>query len=261
MKNYKKFLVGSLLLAMSLTSCGKSEYHGSYAFQMGKKGTAKVGSTMDLTQEKITVKVDEKDQQFEKFDITLEVPEDAEGGDDITSTIFDLFGDNGLSGGYKIDYDDEMPDPKINLYPVIEIPGDILNGGGEEGEGEGSSSSDPESSSSSVTPLVIDSRFIDDIMIAVIKGKTINVTVPVSLNDLMFQLYWYGFDLFDPLELKPLEKHDHGTHPTKEEIDKINETYTAEHFDLDAFFKYQVVREIKYRDYYTLTMGLAKVDK
>ena len=136
---------------------------------------------------------------------------------------------------------------------------------GEGGEEESSSSQE----SSSYEEFVIPSDFIDDVLIATYKGETIDVTVPVSLNDLMFQLYWYGFDIFDPTEEYPLEKHEKGTHPTEEDIKKINETFNSDerllkHYDLDALVKYKAALVpapvLEYRDFNQLTMTLSRAE-
>ena len=100
-------------------------------------------------------------------------------------------------------------------------------------------------------------------MIAKYYKDSVSVTVPVSLTDLMFQLYWYGHDLFDILEEYPVKEHELGTHPTKEEVEEINKTYNSpdrliKHCDLDALIKYKVLKEVAYRDFNQLTMSLKK---
>lgn len=268
MNKIKLVTLATTLGSLALSACsGSGKYYGAYTFQMGKKNGAHMGITMNLTSEKITVEVDEEQKTFEKFDITLSLPDNPEftEGGGISSSLLSILGDS-VSGGYEIEEETEGIHNKFNLYPVIDIS-EIAEGGDEEEGEEESSSSSSESTesteSSSLQPLVIDSRFVDDIMIATYGGKSISVTVPVSLTDLMFQLYWYGFDLFDPIGEQPVA-HDHGTHPTKEDVAKINETYNKgliPHYDLDALVKYGVMKEINYRDFYTLTMGLAKEEK
>ena len=247
MRRIKGTIVGALFVAMTLTACNDGpNYYGDYSFQMGKKNQAHMGITMELLKDTINIEADGKMQTFEKFNIMMELPSD-EGENDVG--ILNMF-DNGLSGGYKIDFGSGDKDPKISLYPVIDLS--------EGGESEGDSSSSE--SSSSQEQFVIDSKFIDDIMTATYDGKVINVTVPVSLNDLMFQLYWYGFDIFDPFN-ENIPQHEHNDHPSEDDVRKINETYNSgliPHYDLDALFKYETMKQIEYRDYHTLTMGLSK---
>ncbi|MCQ2742666.1 MAG: hypothetical protein MJ239_05145, partial [Bacilli bacterium] len=87
----------------------------------------------------------------------------------------------------------------------------------------------------------------------------INVCIPVSLNDLAFQLYWYGYridiqNIFEsevPVEELPQDQHHQiGTHPNTEDIKAIRETEIAKGLSVNMFEEY--------RDYHTLTMGLRK---
>lgn len=240
---------------------------------------------MDLTKDKIDIPYEEKTETMEKFNLSMDVPIDEGADKSLIAGILSYFskGEEGLSGGYKIEYSEELDKQQVSLYPMLNIEDiekaiiDAMGGGDEEGSSsdpESSSSSevlssDPESSSSSEEsssqqPLVIPSEFLDDILIATYSSNSISITVPVSLTDLMYQLYWYGFDLLSMEEEQPLVHHQHGTHPTQEDIDKINETYNTgliPHFDLDAFIKYKTVKTVEYRDFNQMTMTLVKADK
>ena len=100
--------------------------------------------------------------------------------------------------------------------------------------------------------LELTPEMTEKIIYSTIAGKAINISIPVSLDDLMFQLYWYGYDFhtedgsfhFDTLPAT----HTPGSHPTAEEVSAINEdpTFKAHHPNL------------KYRDYYTVTLGLIR---
>ena len=101
----------------------------------------------------------------------------------------------------------------------------------------------------------------DGIFVANITGNVVNFYLPVSFEDLRYQLYWYGYDLSgenimaaimdDEEEVEdPIAsvdgKHSLDVHPTKEQIAAINEHYPASH-DGEQF-----------RDYHVLKLGLLK---
>ena len=100
----------------------------------------------------------------------------------------------------------------------------------------------------------------DGIFAASISSTTVNFYLPVSFDDLRFQLYWYGWDLSaenigkaiasdeeieDPIASVD-GQHPLNVHPTKEQIDAINEHYPDSH-DGELF-----------RDYHVLKLGLIK---
>ena len=262
MEKRKALLVTTVLASLALASCGEKSYHGTYQFQMGKQSESHIGIYMDLTGDSIQVEINEEKVTMEKFTLKFSAPTSEASKEGVGAFISSF--ENGLYGGYKIEYDAEKNENHLTLAPVINI-NDILEQVTSEEEGSSSS----EESSSTSEEFTIPSDFIDDILIATYDNDTINVTVPVSLNDLMFQLYWYGFDLFDPLGEYEVEAHKHGTHPTKEDVEEINKTYNAEerlfkHLDLDAFVKYKSalipVPVVEYRDFNQLTMSLKKAD-
>jgi len=273
MKRVKGLLVSAALIALSLASCGTKTHHGTYQFQMGKNTDSHIGIYMDLTADKIDVSTDEgKKETMEKFNVRLSVPEvGGEGDASLMGGILTYFKD-GISGGYKIEHVEESDDDRLRLFPLIDIAELISEIQEGEAAEEDSSSQEPASSqaesssaegSSSLEPYVIPSKYVDDILISKYSKSSISVTAPVSLTDLMFQLYWYGFDLFDIMAENPLPQHPHGSHPTKEDIAKINETFNSDdkmikHYDLDALIKYQTLKVVDYRDFNQLTMSLAK---
>ena len=79
-----------------------------------------------------------------------------------------------------------------------------------------------------------------------ISKTTIAFNIPVSLDDLAFQLYWYGLDLYN-LESNP-EAHAIGSHPITDDINHINnDLHYADTHDGKSF-----------RDYHTLSLTLTK---
>ena len=291
MKSIKSLLLATALTSLALTGCGQQTHHGTYQFQMGKANGAHIGIYMDLTKESIEVPVEEeKKEQMEKFVVKFSLPESVSTDEaSLVGGLLTYFAD-GLYGGYKIeDVPNEEAD-RLVLYPIIDISGlaeqvkeaeqgdtssdpessssapsssESSSSPSESSSSEESSSSGESSSSEAPSPIVIPSEYIDSIMIAKYYKDSVSVTVPVSLTDLMFQLYWYGHDLFDILEEYPVKEHELGTHPTKEEVEEINKTYNSpdrliKHCDLDALIKYKVLKEVAYRDFNQLTMSLKK---
>ena len=79
-----------------------------------------------------------------------------------------------------------------------------------------------------------------------ISKTTLVFNIPVSMDDLFYQLYWYGLDLND-IEAE-ITAHPAGSHPTAEDIRYINEElhYSETHDDKT------------FRDYHTLSLSLTK---
>ena len=120
-------------------------------------------------------------------------------------------------------------------------------------------------------------EIIEMIMYAVYTGDTVNIIVPVSIEDLLYQLYWYGYRvggaLENPIVYLPdenpmMEAHDIGSHPVEDDdqnrhdITKIQNYQKKREEDAAAskISGYGPLEYIynTYHDYHTLTMGLAK---
>lgn len=118
----------------------------------------------------------------------------------------------------------------------------------------------------------ISPRLTEKIIYATVNSSEINVVIPVSFNDLFYQLYWYGYriasliDVIEPvnvLEENPdfapfFVGNDIGTHPTPEAIQAIKdyqnkryETKPEGYDDSEEIFN-------NYHDFHTLNMGLKK---
>lgn len=271
MKKLKSLFLAAVLTCLALTGCGTQSHHGTYQFQMGKSQGSHIGIYMNLTKEMIEVETDtDKKEEMEKFVVKLSIPDSAEKAAEdqsLVGGILTYFKQDGLQGGYKIIHDDKDNVDHLLLYPIIDIS-ELLNdiellAPSDSSSNSESSSSGESSSSQETAPFVIPSKIVDNIMIATYSKDSISVTVPVSLTDLMFQLYWYGFDIFDILEEYPITEHEHGTHPTPEDVIEINKTYNSEerlvkHCNLDVLVKYQVTKQVDFRDFNQLTMSLKK---
>ena len=92
----------------------------------------------------------------------------------------------------------------------------------------------------------------EELIYSTITGKTVNLSIPVSIADLLLQLYWYGTDIhFEDgvLHMDELPNaHAPGTHPTADEVKAINESASYKTHHPGQTF----------RDYFTVTLSLIK---
>ena len=256
MKKLKLFPL--MLLPLVLSSCGKRGFLGTYSFQLGRNSGTHFGVFATTTNKAYTY-VDDEDNVITMPDskvmnIRLNLGGTSVGGiidllnvNDVTIKTYysigkKLGGDLGnvLNFGFNIKEvlevilptPDEEPDPSgirrdgdtpseggENEDPAIDIPEDIFD----------------------ITPEDT-AKFV----YSTISKTTLVFNIPVSIDDLMYQLYWYGLDLND-LEAELVE-HPAGSHPTAEDVRYINEElhYSETHDDK------------KFRDYHTLSLTLTK---
>lgn len=204
-----------------LIGCTKKiPYVGTYVFQMGKSKGTHMGISLELRKDFYDTNDESRGR---KFDLTIDMST-SDNPDDFMNIIQEM---SPLSGYYYVDktnkvYNENRLHIGINILGEYEIPEEIT----------------------------------DLIFVANINSNLANFYIPVSINDLVFQLYWYGFDLnfaelIDPESeggdpfVSPDGKHEVGTHPTQDDINKINEHYEKDH-------------GTKYRDFHVLKLGLTK---
>jgi hypothetical protein len=238
-----------ILLPLCVVSCGQAGHVGKYSFQMGKNSGSHLLVSMTLTNDdyrddnNVTVGKKAKiygeavmgakasaSQSLEP--VVSEVPEaDVSGENASTSSMNDfdigetIFGflDKGLSidayynVGETLDSGRKFLSIGLSLEFIKEITGQSL---------------------------VIPEEIMSHIVYSEIDDKSIFLTIPVSMDDFFFQLYWYGVD-FANFDNEPKE-HDVNTHPTAEEIAEINKTYPDTHDGK------------KYRDYHVFSIALLK---
>lgn len=222
--NYKKLIVFSGLWPL-LVSCSGNSYYGEYSFQMGKTKDTHIAVSLELTKERYinTEGVDSGEKFSLSFDMKTSDVED--GFASILKEITPITGYYSIDNKVKIDGASRL-NIGINILGEYDIPKDIT----------------------------------DAIFIANISSSAVTFYLPVSMEDLRYQLYWYGWDLSgeniaaaiqddtdieDPIA-SPDGPHSLDVHPTKEEIDAINEHYKDSH-DGELF-----------RDFHVLKLGLTR---
>ena len=231
------FLLAFPLLGMALTACSANQsYAGLYTFQMGKTSSTHFGISMLLEDTAYITSASsgeepvEKGKEFTlKFDATM-----ADGSDGVMSELAKLFPDGiNLDGYYRIG----DPVEKGNILSIGFALTDLLT---------------PEVIESAIG-MSLELDVVEHFIYSEINSTTITLKIPVSMPDLQFQLYWYGFDIYftdkgtdsEEAHIREVENHPAGSHPTKEEIAEINKTYETDH-------------KSTYRDYHTITLGLTK---
>lgn len=192
----KKLLPLLLLSASCLTSCGNDSVAGVYSFLLGRQGEneTRVGINIELKDEKyvipegtdITHSAEEKalmEQRAKKFTLSLDL------GSEFDKIMNTLGLQDGL-GGYYMLLDDT--DDKYGQKMALGMDFDFEN-----------------------FDLPITSELIKNLIVSYVGGGKITLQVPVSLEDLQYQLCWYSglyFD-FDPyIKSKIHDLEDLGTY-------------------------------------------------
>ena len=233
---------------MTLTSCGKTSYVGTYSFQMGRDNSTHFSFRMDLLGEDF---IDTSSKvRGKKFELTIDVNTGAvDGGeeDDPATTVFDFLNGEPIPGYYTVGDPTEKDRLRLNLglglgnaiEDLIKSIAEALDYHGE--------------------LISFDYDLTEKVIFSEIDSKSVYLTIPVSLDDFAFQLYWYGYDIqynvegegtFDIVKLSEEQTHLAGTHPTADDVKEINKTYPDNHVGTEG--------KVEYRDFHALTLGLRK---
>ncbi len=250
-----KALLAFTLLPLCLASCGAGGHLGTYSFQLGKTRGAHASASIKLTDEdfvsnnqtlgkKCTLygeatlaTADSSESSVasssvvsqalladssEEVASSVEESSAVDGGDDsLISLIYDIAGEGlTIPGYYKLGDTLDSGAQQLHLGCSLDFLKELFD-----------------------ITVELDPATIEMFVFSTIDARSIYLRIPVSLQDLTFQLYWYGLDL-DTME--SVTEHARGTHPTKADIEKINETYPAEHDGK------------KFRDYYVFSLSLIK---
>lgn len=227
-----KKIIPLLFTTLALSSCGTKSYAGRYSFQMGKDDGAHFGVAVTLTdedhyyEEKLTGK---------SFNITAS--SSAFGTED---------GKISIDGGYTIgDPIDKEGNYLVNLSfdeynNLIDFIISFITGGGGFEEIDSEKTSD----------------YLQKLLTTQVDDKAFYFTIPVSINDLYLQTYWYGLDICNNSGVKEVTEHPLHSHPTQEEIDNLNanDDFYNNHKDSDGI-------PFAFRDYHTIMIGLTRDDK
>jgi len=240
MKKIMALFLSLLVLVVTLTSCGNGSSAGVYKFQLGKDKGTHFTIMLTMTDDDV---IDGSEIKGKRFEFSVQsnaknnpVSESGSTDDEISDITNNLLSNAKCSGYYNlvkvnVPYGRQSED---KTYVKIGITG--------------FEASDIKISQKDIENFDITPDIIEKLMYIEINDKIANVVVPVSVQDFMYQLYWYGYDI-DTVNLEMIElevKHEIGTHPTKEDIEEINKTYPDAH------------KGDKFRDFHTMVMGLTR---
>ena len=220
-----KFIIPFFLTPLLLTSCNKSSYVGYYAFQMGKNEGTHFGLSINLTKQDHFVDGINEGKYFKAVaNSNVLVSESNPTGE--------LIIEGGYTIGEKIDKDKKLVNMHYDMLESLKDLIAIIIG------------ADPSSFETST--------YVQKLVTTDISNRAFNFIVPVSLNDLYLQLYWYGFDINNKdSTVHQVEEHPLGSHPSEEEVKAIKATYDNNHLDEDG-------EDLQFRDFHTITIGLIK---
>ena len=255
MKRAFIIVIAFVFLAVTLVGCrANNPYVGEYKFQLGKDNGTHFAISLKMTDEDYVD--DEGNTRGKKFEFRV-VSGDGSSTASATASATADTGDSNESIQAVPDQSDLLTEISnfvfLGYYNVVEREVEVPTARRSEDKKyvrigfTGIKSVNYEVDDDDLDGFDIPPDIIEKIMYIEIDNKTANVVVPVSTDDLMFQLYWYGvaFDV-ETFDFIDLPEHEIGTHPTQEQIDEINKTYPASH---DGKV---------YRDFHTMKMGLSK---
>ena len=260
---FKKALLAFSMIPFLVSCNTNSSIAGTYGFQMGKEAGTHFGFFLELTDNTYTA-ADVTEEGLKECILSLSVRNGKEEeGSTAIKDIMALFTDDeegaSLKGFYKLTNEvNKQGETRLMMglsfsYIVERIRGIY------------------ESSTEEQPPEMLDKieqlghkESVQKLLYATYKKDMVNVYVPVSIEDAVYQLYWYGVDLqiyyTDPNDVTTLEigiedvtVHEFGTEPTADEIAAINQTYEAKHNAMEI-----INCSTTFRSFHQLKMGLAK---
>ena len=266
MKLFKKLALFFASVPL-LVSCANGSIAGTYGFQLGKDTGTHFGMFLALSDEAFVPEQGDETQYEEglkKFDFTISVNMGDDEGDagtaSVIDNILDYFRDddgNAVIPGYYKLTDETNPKGERRIKLGISfnyIAEKIAKAAKEEGDTDINTDD---------LNMLNNAAIIQNLLCATYKDETVNIYVPVSLEDLYYQLYWYGTDLHISIDLDAedisdlikitiveVTKHDFGTLPTKDEVAAINQTYKQDHSNctlpfVDVYNEFRLFHQIK----------------
>ena len=257
---------------LTLSACGKDPYLGDYTFQMGRDKGVHVRATLELLSDEVREQDDDAELLGKKFKFKADInmgKKDSETEPQSLLNESTSESESQTSESGSGEEGEDLPNsPEDFLKLVYEIlgDGDSINGyyyigdpikGGSKELHLGFIVTDSikeeaaDAANIDLSGIGINPDTTEKLLYSTINEKQINISVPVSFEDLMYQLYWYGTDIYidsESLHIDDVTEHKAGTHPTDEEIAAINADpkYKEHHGDSP------------FRDFHVLTLGLLK---
>lgn len=256
MKKLTKTPIFLMAVTSLLTSCSNDSIAGTYGFQLGKEKGTHFGIYLKLYDSKFKTESTTIDSRAKNCTFSFA----AELGDD-TDSIAEMLGV--LATFLGQDSADRVSIPGYYYQSGKAVTGKAT----EIKLGVDFNFLKEKYPSLEDLPLPeITPEQIELIVYTTYASDTVTLNIPVSVEDAVFQLYWYGVDFTYDTETEFIKIVDSpykdsgnrpGTHPSAEDVTKINEEYNyrATHQELAEKFDLKLDT---YRDYYTLAMGLVK---
>ena len=266
MKRLKSGLL--LLLPLALCACGDGRSETVYSFQMGKQSGAHMTASITLTEKPFIMEGVAPGSKSLTLYGQIQMGRKSSSQEQLSSaasepllsseeTSFELSSEAisaATSEDSAVTIPDDMDIQEYIMNRIMELLGIGVSINGWYSIGEvgpsGRNKMKIGFDLKSVFPdieesLILGPEYIEQIVFSEYDGKTIYLAIPVSFDDVVYQLYWYGFDILD-FSTEGITEHEVGTHPTAEDVAEINKVYTTKHPDR------------VYRDFYCISMGLKK---
>ncbi len=199
-----------LLMPLLLASCQSNSFVGEYTFQMGKNSGTHFSVGMNLNKNEVTNDGEVVGKEI-KISLSAKLADATKDDEDNPLYfLYDILAEGiNIDGYYNIGNKMAQDNYKLNIGFTLSTIEEIF--------GE---------------TFVIAPDKIEKIIYSEVNSKAITLFVPVSLDDLLFQLYWYGLDIHYEGEGEDSElvfgdsvEHEANTHPTQEDVSEINKTY------------------------------------
>ncbi len=251
----QKKVLPVLTLVSLMCACQGSSIAGKYGFQLGKEKGTHFGLFLNLSNEDYSDNPDLVD--YKKMVVSFSVSFPQGEGEEMMeemSSILDLFKDEegnfAVSGYYKLtDEYNKLRERRLSLgfgftYLLQKFVESYEEMTGEEMSEE----------AKNVLNVLDNNDLIESVIYATYSKGAINAYIPVSMDDVYYQLYWYGYDVQITLPeheddnysiaIQETEKHELGSAPTQDEVKEINDTFYGEHVGM-MFTSYRAFNDLK----------------
>ena len=223
-----KKILSLLFLTPLVISCNNNSMAGTYKFQMGKEKGTHFGLFLELKDNPYTAYEDVKDCK------ELELSFDASFATEELGSILDLLkneeGKFALDGYYRLEKEKTKAGEQrmvfgLSFMYIFKTFEDFYK------ESMGDDLTEEQKNNINLLDNI---NLIQSIVYATYMTGEVNIYVPVSIPDVYYQLYWYGYDVqvdetSYAINLVETPKHEVGTEPTKEEVEQINKTFADTH--------------------------------